>query len=328
MTGSATPLDRFPIVRTQNVEEMRAALTRVYARPQLRAKITKVDATLNYLQLRHVGLGYTKYGIDLSGAYPESDCYLQAFPLQGRGEVAIKKFTSPLGPGHGLTVSPGRSFAAKADASYAHLFAVISKHALTDKLSAIIGRPIGRALEFDPVMSNAHPATKALRDHFKFLVKAVGESEMPLPKLVLEEFEQTLVVMILHANRHNYSRLLERVSLDVASWQVRRAEDYIEANWRRPITLEDIVRVTGAGASDLFRSFKKSRGYSPMEFADRVRLGHAREMLHGPNNATTIASVAATCGFVDLGRFENHYILAFGEAPSMTLRRGKGEGPV
>ena len=326
MTNPARPLDRFPIVRTQNVEEMRAALTRVYARPQLRAKITKVDATLNYLQLRHVGLGYTKYGIDLSGAYPESESYLQAFPLRGRGEVAIKKFTSPLGPGRGLTVSPGRRFAAKADADYEHLFVVVSMHGLTEKLSAIVGRPIGRALEFEPIMNDAHPAAKALRDHLGFLVRTVSESEIPLPKLVLEEFAQTLMVMILHANRHNYSRLLQKVSRDVASWQVRRAEDYIEANWRRPITLEDIVQVTGASAFDLFRSFKKSRGYSPMELADRVRLGHARAQLHRPDAATTVASVALACGFADLGRFENDYILAFGESPSTTLRRGKGDG--
>jgi AraC-like DNA-binding protein len=328
MTAFARPLDRFPVVRTQNVEEMRAALTRVYARPQLRARITKVDATLNYLKLRHVGLGYTKYGIDLSGAYPESDTYLQAFPLGGRGEVAIKKFTSPLSPGHGLTVSPGRRFAAKADANYEHLFIVVSMRGLTDKLGTIIGRPIGRAVEFDPIMNNANPAAKALRDHLGFLVKTVSESDMPLPKLVLEEFEQTLLVMILQANRHNYSGLLDRVSLDVASWQVRRAEDYIEANWRRPITLTDLVRVTGASALDLFRSFKKSRGYSPMEYADRVRLGHARELLHHPDTETTVASVAMACGFANLGRFETDYFLAFGESPSTALRRGKDDVPV
>jgi AraC-like DNA-binding protein len=291
MTGTARPLDRFPLVRTQNVEEMRAALARVYAKPtwHIDAKTKKVDVTLNYHQLKHVGLGYTKYGVDMSWADPESDSCLQTFPIRGRGEATIKKFASPLGPGHGLTVSRGRSFAAKVDANYEHLLLVISAQGLTDKLSAIIGRSIGRPLEFDPIMNNAHPAAKALRDHVMFVVKILSESEIPPPNLVLEEFAQTLLVMILHANRHTYSRLLERVSLDVAPAQVRRAEEYIEANWRRPITLEDIVEVTGVSALDLHRSFKKSRGYSPMEFADRVRLGHARELLHRPDASTKVA---------------------------------------
>jgi AraC-like DNA-binding protein len=330
MTDIGRPLDRFPLVRTRNVEEMCAALARVYAKPtwHVHAKTDKVDVTLNYHHLKHIGLGYTKYGVDLSGAYPESDSYLQTFPVRGSGEVTIRKFASSLDPGHGLAVSPGRRFAAKFDANYEHLLLVIGARGLTEKLSAIIGRSINRPVEFEPLRHDAHPAAKALRDHLGFLVKTVSESETPLPKLVLEEFEQTLLIMMLHANRHNYSRLLERVSLDVASWQVRRAEDYIEANWHRPITLEDLVRATGAAASDLFRSFKKSRGYPPLEFAARVRLGHAREMLRGPDAATAVASVAMTCGFADPGRFENDYILAFGESPSTTLRRGKGDGPV
>ena len=326
MTAFARPLDRFPLVRTHNVEEMCAALARVYAKPtwSVAAKTGKVDVTLNYYPLRHVGLGYTKYGVDLSGAYPESNCYLQTFPIRGRGEVTIKKFASPLGPGHGLTVSPGRRFAAKIGADYEHLLLVFNTRGVRDKLSAIIGRTIDGPLEFDPIMNGAHPAAKALRDHVVLLAKVVSESEVALPRLLLEEFEQTLIVMILHANRHNFSHLLQRAALGVASWQVQRAEEFIEANWRRPIQLEEIVKVTGASAFDLYRSFKKSRGYTPMQFADRLRLGHARELLQRPDAITTVAGAALACGFRDLGRFENDYVLAFGESPSLTLARGNG----
>ena len=127
MTGHARPLDRFPLVRTHNVEEMCSALARVYAKPtwHVAANTGTVDVTLNYYPLRHVGLGYTKYGVDLRGAYPESAHYLQTFPTRGRGEVTIKKFAGPLGAGSGLTVSPGRRFAAKFDAYYEHLLLVL-----------------------------------------------------------------------------------------------------------------------------------------------------------------------------------------------------------
>ena len=71
-------------------------------------------------------------------------------------------------------------------------------------------------------MNDAHPAAKALRDHVTFLAKVVSESEAPLPRLLLEEFEQTLIVMILHANRHNYSHLLERTARGVATARRRQ----------------------------------------------------------------------------------------------------------
>jgi AraC-like DNA-binding protein len=327
MTAPAPPLDRFPLVRTHNVEEMCAALARVYAKPtwQVAANTGKVDVTLNYHQLRHVGLGYTKYGVDLRGAYPESARYLQTFPIRGRGEVIIKKFASPLGAGRGLTVSPGRRFAAKFDADYEHLLLVFDAQGLSSKLAAISGRPIGRAVEFEPIMNDAHAAAKALRDHVAFLAKMVSESEAPLPGLLLEEFEQTLLVMILHANRHNYSHLLERNARSVASWQVQRVEEFIAANWRRSISLEDVVQATGASAFDLYRSFQKSRGCTPMQFAKRLRLGHARELLQRPDAVTTVAGAARACGFGDLGRFESDYVLAFRELPSVTLGRGTGK---
>jgi AraC-like DNA-binding protein len=329
MSASARPLDRFPLVRTQNVEEMCAALAGIYAKPTWRVagKTDKADVTLNYHPLKHIGLGYTKYGVALTGAYPESNCYLQTFPIRGRGEVSIKKFASPLRPGHGLTVSPGRRFAAKVDADYEHLLLVFNVRGLTSKLAAIIGQPVDDAPEFDPIVNGADPAAKALRDHVTFLVKMISESEAALPRLLLEEFEQTLIVMILQANRHNYSHLLERTARGVASSQVQRAEEFIGANWRRPIKLEDIVQATGASAFDLYRSFKESRGCTPMQFAQRLRLSHARELLRRPGAITTVASAARACGFGDLGRFERDYLLAFGEPPSTTLARGKGKRP-
>jgi hypothetical protein len=219
MKGSARPLDRFPLVRTDSIEEICAALARVYAKPTWRVagKTGKADVTLNYHPLKHVALGYTKYGVALTGDYPESTCYLQTFPIRGRGQVTIKKFASPLRPGHGLTVSPGRRFAAKFDADYEHLLLVLNAQGVTSKLGAIVGRPVNRPLEFEPVTNDAHPAAKALRDHVVFLVKTMSESEVVLPSLLLEEFEQTLIVMMLHANRHNYSHLLERSALGVAA---------------------------------------------------------------------------------------------------------------
>jgi transcriptional regulator GlxA family with amidase domain len=95
---------------------------------------------------------------------------------------------------------------------------------------------------------------------------------------------------------------------------VRRAEDYVEAHWRQPITLEDLAKVTGVCAFDLFRSFKRSRGYSPMEFVHKVRFDRARELLQ-LGGLTSVASTALSCGFADLRSFENEYILRSARRP-------------
>ena len=53
MTTATRPLDRFPLVRTRNVEEILAAFARIYARPAWRfeGKGDTVDVILNYRQL-------------------------------------------------------------------------------------------------------------------------------------------------------------------------------------------------------------------------------------------------------------------------------------
>jgi AraC-like DNA-binding protein len=249
---------------------------------------------------------------------------MQTFPVRGRGEAVVNEFASPLDPGHGVTVSPGMNFAVDLAASYETLLLLIKPQILAAKLAAIIGRPICGPLNFHPAQDYTRPAAKALRDHFLLLVEMVTTAAAPISRVLLGEFEQTLLVMFLHANRHNYDRLLARPTADPGLGQVRRAEEYLEANAQRPITLEGVVEAIGVGALDLCRSFRNSRGCSPMQFVRRVRLGHAHESLQYPDAATTVAAVAADSGYADLARFDQDYVQAFGERPAQTLGRSKG----
>jgi AraC-binding-like domain len=275
MADAARSLDRFPLVRTRNSDEMCAALERIYAKPVLgfAAQTKEVDVAINYLPVNYIGLGNTKYGIGVSLIYPDSDVIMQTFPVAGRGEAAVDHFVGPLNRWHGVIVSPGMKFTVKLAGSYETLLLVIKPQALLSKLAAITGRSVDVPLRFDPLQDYSRPAAKALREHFLFLVEMVGACAAPLPKMLLAEYEETLAVMCLHANRHNHSHLLERPTLDVALWQVRLAEEYIAAHRGRAISIEELADVTGVSALSLFRSFKRNRGYSPRQFMTRLRSG-------------------------------------------------------
>ena len=123
------------------------------------------------------------------------------------------------------------------------------------------------------------------------------------------------------ANRHTFSHLLDREEKDTVPFQVRRAEEFIEAHWDQAITIERLVEETGVGARAIFRAFQQSRGYSPMAFARTIRLKRAREMLSAPAPETSVTAIAFTCGFGNLGHFARDYRETFGERPSVTLAR-------
>jgi AraC-like DNA-binding protein len=326
---TARPLDRYPLIHTRKPEEMCAALARVYAKPALGLPrhTRDVDVRLNYFQMKTIGLGYTKYGVAVSMVYPESDATLQTFPVHGSGEVNVGGATSPLGPRHGVMASSGTGFAVKLKADYEHCLLLLNTKALVDKLAALTGAAIDRRLRFDRAGDAAAPAAKALRDHFLFLVDFISAESAPLPDLVLAEFEQTLQVMFLHANRHDFSHRLEGKAPDAAPAQVRRAEDYVAANWRQPIMLEDVADAAGVHDIGLFRGFKKRRGRSVSQFAESFRLREARRLLQDAGSSASIAGIALACGFADLGRFAEAYARTFGEQPAETLGRRNGADP-
>jgi transcriptional regulator GlxA family with amidase domain len=114
--------------------------------------------------------------------------------------------------------------------------------------------------------------------------------------------------------------LFELEPRNAAPWQIRRAEEFIEANWSRPINMQQLTAATGINARSLFRAFQRSGRGSPMAFLRTVRLRHARSMLETAK-VTTVTDVALACGFEELGRFGKLYQAKFGELPSETLRR-------
>jgi AraC-like DNA-binding protein len=318
---SVRPLDRFQVIRTQNVEEIRAAFARMYGQSMsVEGNAKRLDAAINRCAMKDISLSYARFGADMGLVFPETVVTFHMIPVRGRGEATVNGAAIPLSAGHGVTISQGVSFAERFNTDYEHVVLAINTLALTDKLAVLTGAPINRPLTFYSTKGEASFGVKAFRDHFFFLVDKLSASAVPLPRLLSAEFEQTLIVMFLHANRHNCSHLLERAPVDASPWQIRRAEEYIEANWRQAITLEKLAAVTEMSAFDLFRSFKSSRGYSPTEFADRVRLRHTRELLRRADATTTVAAVASACGFSDLWRFTRDYVRVFGEHPSQTLR--------
>jgi hypothetical protein len=275
MPNRARPLDNFPLIRTRSIEQARQVFSRIYTKPTLEpeSRARAINIAMNNCQLQQVGLSYGTYGAAVRLGFPEADFFLQLFPIQGKGEIVISKATVPLAPDRSVTISSNMDYGANYGADYEHLVLRINAQTLTRKLAAMTGATISAPLVMDPAPDFARPTAQMLRDYFMLLVGELSAASSPLPDWALAETEQLMMVMFLCGNRHNYSHLLDQKPLDVAPWQIRRAEEYIEANWNQPISLEDLADITGLNTLSLFRSFKQSRGYSPMEFAKRVRWG-------------------------------------------------------
>jgi len=324
--SKARPLDRFPVIRSRHPDDMQETVTRFYGEhiQEVTRGVKGFSAEGNHYAFRHIGLSYGSYGTKTHLEFLTTDFFGQQFNIGGSAQACINGSAFELTPRQSSVLSPGISLKLDYDADFQQLLLRIDPSALHQKLSGIIGANLSAALQFEPSIDFARPEAESLRKYFIFLVDEVQRAGSEIPPLALAEFEQALMVSFLCGNRSSYSHLLDGRPLAVAPWQVRRAEQYIEANWDQPITIEALAVVTNASARSIFHSFKEARGYSPMAFVKTIRLRHARQMLSAPKSKTSVTEVAYACGFGNLGHFAKDYLASFGEHPSTTLKMAKG----
>ena len=278
---------------------------------------------VNYFRFNHIDLTYSANSIEGSIDFDGRPQVRQQIGLSGAATTTLGQ-TAVVDIGAQSCIIP-------ADAEvkfhygprYEQLLLRIDTDAITAKLEALIGSHVRGKLEFGVQADARDPGQQRLRRLIASLDQELAAAKSEPNSLVMAEYEQLIITAFLIANLRNHDRFLQAKPSTIMPWQVRAAEEYIEANWNRSISIEDLSRAVNASARALFKTFKDARGYSPMMFLKRVRLTRAREMLRAGNPRTTITGVALLCGFGNPGHFAADYRRAFGELPSETLQRHK-----
>lgn len=80
-----------------------------------------------------------------------------------------------------------------------------------------------------------------------------------------------------------------------------RAVAFIESNYNRPVTLQELAQAAGISRKYFSEYFKKLCGKSPIEQLNRYRIEKACEMLI--DSDAPVTDVALDCGFNDLSYF-------------------------
>jgi len=319
-------LKAFQVIDTRDPDEFAAGIVGLVGRAVVEpiGRTNGFRARARHLALGEVGIFHGSYERGLTARFRDLNMFAGSpAPLRGVGAHEIGGKGVSVSHSRGAVLSPG---VVTLDYSplFEHLSMTVRPVALMSKLAAIVGDLRLGPLHFDPTVIASAPQAKRLERLVRFVAAEFDASSSPMPPIMESELQQAMMTSFLLANANNYSGLLAGEPEPAAPWQVRRAEQFIEANWDQPITIEALAAATDVSARSLFSSFKAARGYSPMDFVKRVRLGRARQKLSRPVAETSVTAVAFECGFGNPGHFARDYRESFGESPSETLRRGKG----
>lgn len=88
---------------------------------------------------------------------------------------------------------------------------------------------------------------------------------------------------------------------------------YIQKNYHKAITVEQLAKDAHLSVSALERRFRKYLAKTPNQFINEVRLDHARRLLI--ESQLPIADIAFQCGFSEPSYFSKQFFKMFGEQP-------------
>jgi AraC-like DNA-binding protein len=319
---SAEPLQRFPVFRTSDSEELRQLGSKFFGAIRIDLRQTeRFDARVNLVELAETGLAFGATSCDLSADHLATDFVRLQIALKGCATTTAAGKTTDINARQFAITPAAMPSQMQCQGGHERLTLRLTQEALTRKLSALVGvRPKGD-FRFESVIAVDDPRARSLYRLIDFMSRELNSATVTMPSAVRHELEHAIQHAFLSASRHAFSHFLDAPHKLPDSGIVSRLEEFIEAHWSEALTIERLVTEAGVSGRSLFRSFERTRGYSPMAFVKAVRLRRARAMLSSGNPGMTVASAASVCNFANQGHFARHYREAFGELPSDTLSR-------
>jgi|HubBroStandDraft_1064217.scaffolds.fasta_scaffold70044_3 AraC family transcriptional regulator len=104
----------------------------------------------------------------------------------------------------------------------------------------------------------------------------------------------------------------------LAIWQARRTLAYVEANLASKMDIDGLANVVALSRSHFSRAFKRSLGFSPMEYVVVRRVERAKALISGTREP--LAEVALACGFADQAHLNRRFRDIVGMSPGRWRR--------
>jgi AraC-like DNA-binding protein len=201
---------------------------------------------------------------------------------------------------------------------------VLAANLDTSLLVAHMGRPGAAPRRTDgsqgPLLSPS-AERNSVRRFFGWVFEELNRADSSLHDLrVATEVESVLAAMLAEACASS-----DAPPALPSEHRLRRAEEFLAASVSRSVSLAEVAGFAGVSVRTLTRGFRIRHGLGPIGFLHRHRLEAARRELRAASpDEATVTEVAHRYCFAHTGRFAIAYRRAFGESPSMTLRRSLG----
>ena len=320
-TDECAPLASRGLLRTTDRDSLAESLWGKYG-ARLASAASGAEpffALANRVQIGNVHLHYCRYDAPVDIQFSDMAGIRQMLCLSSGGRVLSAGRQVEIDAGATMIVPPDSSFLSAYGAGYQHIVTQFDEDALRQKAEAIVGRWFPGRLNM-PMLEALPTASRFRSRQMTLALSQILTIETDID-MSLVEMGQALSSAFLFENLSGFADRVADEPKSASMAAVKVMEDYIQANWNRPLTVEDIAGACGVSVRSVFARFKQHRGMAPLTYVRDLRLDHAHRKLLGDPDASVI-SIAMACGFSSFGHFARRYREKFGELPSTTRARG------
>lgn len=323
----ARPLQKQLLCDTDNFDELNEHIGNVLLPNRLTvSKQSSIHnrAVFHHAPLSNMSINYLLYGAEAQVDVEQLGFFLIEIPLSGISETHHGKDKVITDISSGVVAGPYQQFSTKWNPECSKLLIKINRLALEQHLSGMLGKTLTRPLDFEMGVDLRSPASASLLHMVQWLVAELENSHSLLNKapLAYTQYEEMLMWVLLNSQPNNYSDELASITPVAAPHYVHSVEDYINEHCAEPITLTQLVEMSGVSGRTLLEGFRRHKGTSPMKYLKSVRMERVHTDLRNADPAEkSVTDIALAWGFTQLGKFSGEYKQRFGEPPSETLKK-------
>ncbi|NRD77946.1 AraC family transcriptional regulator [Bacillus sp. BRMEA1] len=135
--------------------------------------------------------------------------------------------------------------------------------------------------------------------------------------------KEELFLYLLEELIQSHSELTILSSSSETSHEIKLVCNYLEENYTKMITLNDLSNITGWSKYRLLRSFTKQKGISPYSYLETIRINHAKKLLE---QGVKPIEVTFLTGFSDQSHLTKFFKRLVGLTPKQYMRIFESEG--
>ena len=288
------------IVNAYIIEEKRMAVKDIEFRkdgPKYKFHVARDEL---FIDLNLYQFGYEKCSPMHSYGPARRNHFLFHYILRGKGTLDTSGNTWHLGPGQGFLLCPEQISSYQADFDDPWFYVWVE----FDGLKARECMTLAGLSEQQPVYTSISPKNNSIADHMLAIVDGADHSLIRLVglgMLLMDEIMETSKTKVVMERRK------------MRDFYMKEALNFIESNYQRDISVEEIADRSGLNRSYFSRLFKETFGQSPQQFLITYRMNKASELLR--NTKFPIHEVGKQVGYENQLHFSRAFKNTFDMSP-------------